>query len=228
MLKNLWALIQRYFIAGLLLWLPIWVTLIFLKFLIGLMEGTVDLLPEAYQPQNLFGFNIPGLGLFISIVTVLITGMLITNILGRKLVSLWEALLARIPFVRAVYSSVKQVSKQILSPEGNSFRKVIMIRFPHADSWSLAFQAGEVSSEVQSHFEDELIQVFIPTTPNPTGGYLMVMPRKNVIELKMKVEDGIKYIVSLGVMQPGTLTATKQLTKAKRTRKAKPKKESTD
>jgi uncharacterized membrane protein len=200
--KKILTTIRRYFIAGLLLWLPIWVTLLVVNFLIDLTQVSLKLLPKPYRPDSLFGIHIPGAGLIFSIIVLLVTGMLITNFLGNRLLAVWESFLARIPFIRAIYSSVKQVLQRLLSREEQAFRKVVLIRYPHPGTWTIAFQAGDATSEITEHLNEELITVYVPTTPNPTSGFLLMLPRKDVIELKMKVDQALRYVVSLGVMQP--------------------------
>jgi uncharacterized membrane protein len=165
------------------------------------------LLPPAWRPEAVFGFNIPGLGIVLTVVIVLVTGIVVANLAGRKLVGVWEALLARIPLVRSVYSASKQVLETVFGAGGQSFRKVLMIEYPRRGLYTLAFQTGVGVGEVQDKTEQELITVFVPTTPNPTSGFVILVPRDEVLELDMSVEDGLKMIMSLGVVTPSTRPA---------------------
>lgn len=194
--------LRRYLIAGLLVWLPLGVTVLVIKLLVGTMDRTLLLLPERYQPEVLFGFAIPGLGLVLSILVVLITGMLVANLFGRRLVALWEALLARIPLVRSVYSAVKQLAETMFSSSGQSFRKVLLIEYPRKGLWTVAFQTGTGVGEAQRKTGREVINVYVPTTPNPTSGFFLMVPKDEVVELDMSVDDGLKMIISMGVVVP--------------------------
>ncbi len=194
--------LRRYLIAGLLIWLPIVVTVLILKFLIDLVDSSLLLLPESVQPEVLFGFRIPGLGLVLSGVVLLVTGMIMTNLMGRSMVSLWEGLLARIPVVRAIYSASKQLTQTLFSGSGKSFRKVVMVRYPHAGSWTLAFLTGEGMREASARTGRDLVNVFVPTTPNPTSGFFLMVPREEMFELDMSVDAGIKLILSAGAVLP--------------------------
>lgn len=195
--------LRRYFIAGLLIWLPIWATLVIIKFLIDIMDGTLRLIPSEYQPDKLIGFHIPGLGLVISIAVIIITGMFVSNFIGKQFVALGEYILAQIPFVRTIYTAVKKVLETLFTSKDQSFRKVLLVEYPRKGLWSIAFQTGTGSEELNKVLNTDLISIFIPTTPNPTSGFLMMVPRSEVIELAMPVEDALKYVISLGVVQPG-------------------------
>lgn len=197
--------IKSYIIAGLLVWLPIWVTLLVLRFMIDVLDNILSLLPKAYQPAQLFGFNIPGLGLLLTVAIVWTTGMIVTNFLGRKLVNLWEAIVDRIPFVRAIYNAVKQVANTVFAKDGQSFRKVFLVEYPRKGLWSIAFQTGGAAEEIEKQVQEPMVTIFIPTTPNPTSGFLMLVARKEVIELSMSVDQALKYVISLGVVQPTQL-----------------------
>ena len=192
--------LRRYLIAGLLVWLPLAVTVLLLKFLFGLVDDVLLLLPSALQPQNLFGFNIPGLGALLALIVLLFTGMVATNLFGRNMVRLWEQLLARIPVVRAIYSAAKQLTETIFSGSGKSFRKVLLVEYPRAGSWTLGFLTGEGSAEANSKTGRNLVHVFVPTTPNPTSGFFLMVPRDDTIELEMSVDTGIKLILSAGAI----------------------------
>ena len=193
---------KRYLIAGLLVWIPLGVTVMVINLLVGLMDQTLILLPEQYQPDALLGFHIPGLGVLLSVVVILVTGMVVANLFGRKLVSLWESFLARIPLVRTIYASVKQIMETVFSSTGQSFRKVLLVEYPRKGLWTLAFQSGTTRGEAQSKTGIEVINIFIPTTPNPTSGFFIMVPREDVIELDMSVDDGLKMIISAGVVVP--------------------------
>jgi uncharacterized membrane protein len=194
--------VRRYVIAGLLVWVPIVVTVLVVRFILDLMDQTLLLLPAAARPEALFGFHIPGLGLLLALLLLISTGMLVSNIIGRSLVGLWEDLLNRIPFVRALYSGVKSFSTTILSNQGNSFKKVMLIEYPRKGIWSIGFQtAGDVPL-ISAHTGEPQVCVFIPTTPNPTSGFIMMVPRSQAIELDMSVDAAMKMIVTLGVVVP--------------------------
>jgi len=194
--------VKRYLIAGLLVWVPLGVTVMVVKLLVDLMDRTLLLLPARYQPEALFGFTIPGLGVVLSVVVVLITGIVVANLFGRKLVSTWESLLARIPLVSKIYTGVKQVMETVFSAQGQSFGKVLLVEYPRRDVWTLAFQSGSDSGEAQHKTGRDVINVFVPTTPNPTSGFFLMIPKKDVIELEMSVDDGLKMIISAGVVVP--------------------------
>jgi len=197
-MNKFFSFFRRYLIAGLIFWLPLLVTFIILRFIISMMDNAVALLPHQYQPEQLFDLHIPGLGVVFALIIVFTTGLLLTNFLGQNLIKLWDIMLSRIPFVRSIYSAVKQMMDALLSTSGNSFKKVLLIEFPRPGMWSFAFQTHERPS---LPVKEELIAVFIPTTPNPTAGFLVMLPKKEVIELDMSVEEALKTIVSLGVIQ---------------------------
>ncbi|AHE67395.1 DUF502 domain-containing protein [Legionella oakridgensis] len=194
--------IRSYLLAGLVVWLPILVTFVILRFLVDLLDQTMALLPKAYQPEQLFGIHLPGLGVLLSLLLLLVTGIIATNILGQRLVSWSESILERIPLVRSIYNATKQVIQAIFATNSQAFRKVLLVEYPRKDMWSLAFQTGVTNAELNRHSKSELISIFIPTTPNPTSGYLMMVPKSDVIELAMTIDEALKFIISLGVMQP--------------------------
>lgn len=196
------VLLRRYLIAGLLIWVPLVITVLVIRALVGFMDQSLLLLPQQWRPESLFGYPIPGLGLVLTATVVFLTGLFAANLFGRRLVEAWEALLARIPLVRSIYSAVKQVAETILTTNGEAFRKVLLIEYPRSGIWTLAFQTGTASGEVQRRTAEEVITVFVPTTPNPTSGFIMMIPRNEVLELSMSVEDALKMIVSLGVVAP--------------------------
>ncbi len=197
--------LRRYFISGLLVWLPIWITILALKFLVDILGATLTLLPVKYQPDALLGVHIPGIGMIITLGVILLTGFLVANFIGRQFVALWDAFIGRIPLVRTIYMGVKQVLHTLFTPGGQSFRKVLLVEYPRAGMWSLAFQTGDGTPEVSKVIDGEaMVSIFIPTTPNPTSGFLMMIARKHVIEMNMSVEQALKFVISLGVVQPGT------------------------
>lgn len=202
-------MLRRYFIAGLLIWVPLWLTLLVIGFIADLMDKSLSLVPDSYQPDHLLGFHIPGLGLVFTVLLVLLTGLLATNFMGNKLIAIWENLMGRIPFVRSIYAGSKQVMQTIFSPSGESFRKVLLVEFPHKNIWSIAFQTGTGFQQAQNKIGEELVTVFVPTTPNPTAGFLMLVPKKDTIELDMSVEAAFKTIISLGVVLPDNETIKK-------------------
>ena len=194
--------LRKYLIAGLLVWLPLAATVVIVKLVINLLDKTVLLLPPEYRPEQLLGFSIPGLGLVLSIGILLLTGMLAANLLGRRLVSVWEGILGRIPLVRTIYNAVKQISTSLLDSQGKSFRKVVLVEYPRQGIWSLGFLTRQ-DMEVQAGGNHEkLSAVFVPTTPNPTSGFILMLPEASVHELDMSVEEGIKFIISMGVIIP--------------------------
>ena len=194
--------LRRYLIAGLLVWLPIGVTVLVVKLLVDLMDQTLVVLPEAYRPDRLLGFHVPGLGVVLSVLVVLSTGVVMAHFFGQQLLNAWEAILNRIPLVRSIYSSVKQLSATLLSSGGQSFRKVLLVEYPRKGLWTLAFQTGAEVGEAQAKTGEEVINVYVPTTPNPTSGFFLMVPRRDVVELDMSVDEGLKMIISMGVVVP--------------------------
>lgn len=195
--------LRRYLIAGLLVWLPLGVTVLVIKTLVGFMDQWLPLLPPHWQPDNLLGFHLPGVGVALSVLVVFITGVLVANLFGRQLVALWESLLARIPLVRTIYSAVKQLAETMFSSSGQSFRKVLLIEYPRKGLWTLAFQTGTDIGEAQRKTGRDVVNVYVPTTPNPTSGFFLMVPREEVLELEMSVDDGLKMIISMGAVVPG-------------------------
>ena len=194
--------LRRYLITGLLVWLPLGVTVLVVKLLMDLMDRTLLVIPEAYRPDHLLGFHIPGLGVVLSIAVVFVTGVIMAHFFGQQLLAAWEAILNRIPLVRSIYASVKQLSETLLSTGGQSFRKVLLIEYPRKGLWTLAFQTGTEVGEAQAKTREEVINVYVPTTPNPTSGFFLMVPRRDVVELDMSVDEGLKMIISMGVVVP--------------------------
>lgn len=195
--------VRGYLVAGLLIWLPLGITLWVLSLIIGSLDQTLNLLPHEWQPEQLFGFSIPGLGVVFAFLMLLGTGMLAANVLGQRLVDFWHGLMSRTPFVKSIYSSVKQVSDTLLSDSGQAFKKALLVRWPHQDSWTVAFQTGSPAPQVVAQMGgEEHVSVYVPTTPNPTSGYFIMVPKRDTRELAMSVDDALKYVISMGVVVP--------------------------
>lgn len=193
---------KRYFITGLLIWVPLGMTAWVLKFLISTMDQSLLLLPDSLQPERLLGMNIPGIGTVLTLLVVFITGLLTANIIGQKLVSFWEGVLWRIPVVKSIYWGIKQVSDTLFSSQGEAFRKALLVQYPREGSWTIAFMTGQPGGDVTNHLKGEYISVYVPTTPNPTSGFFLMMPKSDVIELDLSVDAALKYIISMGVVSP--------------------------
>lgn len=193
---------KRYFITGLLIWVPLGLTAWVLKFLIGTMDQSLLLLPDSLQPERMLGLSIPGVGTILTLLVVFITGLLTANIIGQKLVSFWEGVLWRIPVVKSIYWGIKQVSDTLFSSQGEAFRKALLVQYPREGSWTIAFMTGQPGGDVVNHLKGEYISVYVPTTPNPTSGFFLMMPKSDVIELDMSVDTALKYIISMGVVSP--------------------------
>jgi len=194
--------LRRYLVAGLLVWIPLGVTILILKVLISLMDKSLLLIPQQYRPEEWLGFSVPGLGLILTLLVLLVTGLLAANIVGRSMVGLWESLLDRIPVVRSVYSAAKNFTEIVFSDSGQSFKKVLLIEYPRKGIYSLAFQTATNLGEVQERTGEQMVCTFVPTTPNPTSGYIIIVPKKDIIELDMEIDEALKMIISLGVVIP--------------------------
>jgi uncharacterized membrane protein len=199
------ATFRRYFVAGLLVWIPLVITLWVLKLLVDLMDQSLLLLPANYRSDALFGFHVPGLGIILTAAIVLTTGAVAANFFGRKLIDLGHNLLSRIPIVRSIYGGVKQISDTLFSPEGKAFRRAVLVRYPHAGAWTVALVTGSPEYELAGILGREQVSVFVPTTPNITAGFFLVVPRSETIELDMSVDDALKYIISMGVAEPAAV-----------------------
>ena len=195
-------LIKRYFITGLLIWVPLVITGWVLSLIVSTLDQSLRLLPETIHPQHLFGFAIPGVGAVLTLLMIFLTGLLAANFIGQKLVLWWEKLLARIPVVNSVYNSVKQVSDTLFSPNGNAFRKALLVQYPRQGCWTVAFLTGQPGGDIINHLDGEHVSVYVPTTPNPTSGFFLMMPVTEVVELDMTVDEALKYIISMGVVAP--------------------------
>jgi uncharacterized membrane protein len=193
---------KRYFITGLLIWVPLGITAWALKFLISTMDQSLLLLPASVHPEALMGIYIPGMGTVLTLLVVFLTGVLTTNIIGQRLVIFWEGVLWRIPVVKSIYYGVKQVSDTLFSSQGEAFRKALLVQYPREGSWTIAFMTGYPGGDVVNHLQGEYVSVYVPTTPNPTSGFFLMMPRADVIELDMSVDAALKYIISMGVVTP--------------------------
>ncbi len=194
--------LRRYLVAGILVWVPLAVTYALLRFVVGLMDRTLLLLPQQYRPEELLGFPIPGLGVILTVLVLLITGVLAANIVGRAFVGGWESLLDRIPVVRSVYSAAKNFAEIVFSDSSQSFKNVLLIQYPRKGLYSLAFQTSTKLGEVQGRTGEEIVCCFVPTTPNPTSGFIVIVPKKDVTVLDMEVDEALKMIISLGVVVP--------------------------
>lgn len=192
---------KRYFITGLLIWVPLGITIWVLSALLGAMDQTLLLLPEHWRPYYWLGVHIPGLGVILTGLVIIVTGLFAANLIGQRLVRFWESLLQRIPVVKSIYGSVKQVSDTLLSGSGLAFKKVLLVHYPHPQAWSLAFQTN-IPSEVRAQFDSEYVAVFIPTTPSPVNGFYFYVRKDETIELDMSVDAALKAIVSMGVVAP--------------------------
>ena len=194
--------VKKYLITGLLIWIPLVITIWVLKLVVDLMDQSLLLLPEALRTERWLGIHIPGLGVILTLVIVFVTGVFATNFFGARLVVLWHEVLHRIPVVNSIYSSVKQISDTLFSSSGQAFRKALLVQWPHPGTWTIAFMTGIPGSSVVKHVPPDCISVYVPTTPNPTGGYFVIVPRKDVIELDMTVDQALKYVISMGVVPP--------------------------
>lgn len=197
-------LIKRYFITGLLIWVPLAITAWVLSFVVGIMDQSLRLLPEAIHPHTLLGFDVPGAGVILTLCAILLTGLLCANFIGQWLVLWWERFLTRIPVVSSVYNSVKQVSDTLFSSSGQAFRKALLIQYPRQGLWTIAFLTGKPGGDVANHLTGDFVSVYVPTTPNPTSGFFLMLPKGDVIELEMSVDAALKYIISMGVVAPPT------------------------
>lgn len=202
--------LRAYLLAGLVVWLPILLTFGVLRFIVDLLDETLSLLPHAYQPMQLLGMRIPGLGVLLSLGLLITTGIIATNFLGQHLVAWGESILARIPLVRTIYNAAKQVINAILSSNGQAFRKVVLVQYPRVGMWTIAFVTGSANQDINLQTGDTMLAVFIPTTPIPTSGFIMMVAQSEVKEVAMTVDEALKFIISMGVMQPQSHEALAQ------------------
>jgi uncharacterized membrane protein len=194
--------LRRYFVAGLLVWIPLGITLWVLKLLVDVMDQSLLLLPVSLRSDALFGFHVPGLGIILTVAIVLATGALAANFVGQKMLDFGHDILTRIPIVRSIYGGVKQISDTLFSPEGKAFRRAVLVRYPHPGAWTVALVTGAPEHEVAEILGREQVAVFVPTTPNITAGFFLIVPRSETIELDMTVDAALKYIISMGVAEP--------------------------
>jgi len=194
--------VRKYFITGLLIWIPLVITIWVLKVIFDALDQSLLLLPVSFQTENWLGVHIPGLGAILTILIVFLSGVFATNFFGAQLVELWHDVLHRIPVVNSIYSSVKQISDTLFSSSGQAFRKALLVQWPHPGMWTIAFLTGTPGGDVQNHLPPDCLSVYVPTTPNPTGGYFVIVRRDQVIELDMTVDQALKYIISMGVAPP--------------------------
>jgi len=194
--------VRKYFITGLLIWIPLVITIWVLKLIVETLDQSLLLLPPQWRTESFLGVHVPGLGVILTLVIVFVTGVLATNFLGARLLQLWNAILHRIPVVNSIYSSVKQISDTLFSSSGQAFRKALLVQWPREGMWTIAFLTGRPGGDVVQHLPGDYVSVYVPTTPNPTGGYFVMMQRKDVVELDMSVDTALKYIISMGVVSP--------------------------
>ena len=193
---------KKYLITGLLIWIPLVITLWVLKFIVDALDQTLLLLPPEFRTENWLGLHVPGMGVVMTLVIVFLTGLLTTNLVGARLVNFWHQILHRIPVVNSIYSSVKQISDTLFAPSGQAFRKALLVQWPREGMWTIAFLTGTPGGGVGKHLPPDCLAVYVPTTPNPTSGYFVIVQRKDVIELDMTVDQALKYIISMGVVPP--------------------------
>ena len=193
---------KKYFITGLLIWIPLVITIWVLKTVVDVLDQSLLLLPTAWQTENWLGIHIPGLGSLLTLLIILVTGVFATNFFGAQLIELWHEVLHRIPVVNSIYSSVKQISDTLFSSRGQAFRNALLVQWPAPGMWTIAFQTGSPGAGVAEHLPPDCLAVYVPTTPNPTGGYFVIVARKDVVELDMSVDQALKYIISMGVVPP--------------------------
>jgi len=195
---------KKYLITGLLIWIPLVITVWVLKLIVDSLDRVLLLLPREFETEIWLGVHVPGMGVVMTLVIVFLTGLLTTNLLGARLVSLWHEILHRIPVVNSIYSSVKQISDTLFSSSGQAFRKALLVQWPHSGMWTIAFLTGMPGADITRRLQGDFLSVYVPTTPNPTGGYFVIVARKDVVELDMSVDEALKYIISMGVVPPGS------------------------
>jgi uncharacterized membrane protein len=194
--------VKKYFITGLLIWIPLVITIWVLKVIFDALDQSLLLLPDSFQTEHWLGVHIPGLGAILTLVVVFLTGIFATNFFGAQLIELWHLILNRIPVVRSIYSSVKQISDTVFSSSGQAFRKALLVQWPHEGMWTIAFLTGTPGGDVVNYLPEDCLSVYVPTTPNPTGGYFVIVRKSEVIELDMSVDQALTYIISMGVVPP--------------------------
>ena len=194
--------LRKWLLSGLLVIVPVAITISVLQWIIGTLDRTLLILPEAWQPDRLIGVHIPGFGVLLTLTILLTVGAVVSNIVGKKLVHWGDMMVSRIPVVRSIYSSVKQVSDTLFSESGNAFRTAVLVQWPRPDVWTIGFVTGAPGGDVTNYLAGEYLSVYVPTTPNPTGGYFVMLRKSDCIELKMSVDEALKYVISMGVVAP--------------------------
>ena len=194
--------LRKWLVAGLLVIVPVAITLSVLQWVIGTLDRTLLILPEAWHPDRLIGFHIPGFGVLLTLGILLSVGAVVSNFMGKKLVIWGDTLVSRIPVVRSIYSSVKQVSDTLFSPSGNAFRTAVLVQWPLTGVWTIGFVTGVPGGDVANYLVGDYVSVYVPTTPNPTGGYFVMLRKSECVELKMSVDEALKYVISMGVVVP--------------------------
>ncbi|MBX3588527.1 MAG: DUF502 domain-containing protein [Ramlibacter sp.] len=197
------ASLRKWLFAGLLVIVPVGITVWVLQWIIGTLDQTLLILPASWRPDQLLGVHIPGFGVLLALGILLAVGAAASNFFGRTLLEWWDALLGRIPVVRSIYSSVKQVSDTLFSESGNAFRTAVLVQWPRENMWTIGFVTGTPGGDVANYLQGDYLSVYVPTTPNPTGGYFVMLRKTDCIELRMSVDEALKYIVSMGVVVPG-------------------------
>ena len=196
--------LRKWLVAGLLVIVPVAITLGVLQWIIGILDQTLLILPEAWRPDHVLGIHIPGFGVLLTLAILLIVGATVSNFVGKQLVSWGDRVVSRIPVVRSIYSSVKQVSDTLFSESGNAFRTAVLIQWLRADVWTIGFVTGSPGGDVTNYLVGDYVSVYVPTTPNPTGGYFVMLRKSDCVELRMSVDDALKYVISMGVVAPKT------------------------
>jgi uncharacterized membrane protein len=207
------AALRKWLFAGLLVVLPVAITAWVLQWIIGTLDQTLLILPMAWQPDRVFGFHIPGLGVLLALAILLVVGAVASNFVGRQLLAWSDRVFNRIPVVRSIYSGVKQVSDTLFSENGNAFRKAVLVQWPRPDMWTIGFVTGSPGGDVVNHLPGDFLSVYVPTTPNPTGGYFVMLPKGDCIELRMSVDEALRYVISMGVVVPSAANAPVSLIK---------------
>ena len=197
--------LKKYLITGVLVWLPIAVTIWVINYIVSASDQLINLLPLRWQPKNLIGFDVPGLGVILTVAALFITGLFGANVLGKRII--WDGMLSHIPVVKSIYTSVKKVSESLLSDGSRSFKTPVLVPFPQPEIWTLAFVSGSIPQALQNSLpqDEEYVSVYVPTTPNPTGGYYIMVRKRDVRELDMSVDEALKYVISLGMVMPDEL-----------------------
>ena len=193
---------KKYFVTGLLIWIPLVITAVVLAWIVNTLDQILLVVPPSVRPEAFIGFHVPGIGVVVSLLLILLTGLAAANFVGQHLVKFWEKLLSRIPVVKSIYYSVKQVSDTLLSSNGQAFRKALLIQYPREGMWTIGFQTGTPGGDAAHHLGSDFVSVYVPTTPNPTSGFFLMLPRRDAIELDMSVDEALKYIISMGVVAP--------------------------